>query len=755
LDFAPLATQWIEFRNALFWHDVRTAREISALKGERVTGWYQVISSRDVWRFDIGDYDYIVSQVSSNALADDRLVAQSLAYRLYVDNERAPALLEKLKEHSSLHENTHAELKAILNPPPLSEEQKKWKHQEENYKRRNSQRKRKDQLDLEKSKVWLKKNIAVLTDTSVAEKGTVWNAQSFLQRKMRDSNDHHNRWAVSDWQSLIPAFGEDVSKAFRDGTVAYWRVYEPKLRSDGIENPNSVPYAVTIGLTGLEIEAKEIESWPAALTEAEAKKASRYAMLEMNGFPEWLPKLFARYPGIVTETLAQELVWELEDQTSEKEHSYVLSDVAWHGPTYDDALAPLIVAALLTRYPRYLETLENALTIILRSTSVSDQEVAGLAERHLQAELPMEHLATWCAVLISVSPEEGLRVLEKLLARLPDDVESTQFCMHLVVHLNNERRSKIAARQNYKQPQHLYKLLIILHQHIRVGNDINRANSGVFSPELRDNAQQARDAIMGALKDIPGKETYLALMKLGQDHPHEEYRDWMRLHAHNRAVLDADLGVWKSSDIADFARDAEKAPANDQELFLLARSRLLDLQHDLEHGDESNAPILAQLADERRVRIYVSGEVRKSAFGKYNVSQENELADAKRPDIRFSGNGFDGPVPCELKIADLWSGSALFERLENQLSNDYLRDERSRFGIFLLVRNGEKQSWELGEHKHKANFEELCAALQQQADLLIASRPEKLAMTVVGIDLTKRAAPIRTKPEKKNAKKAR
>lgn len=78
------------------------------------------------------------------------------------------------------------------------------------------------------------------------------------------------------------------------------------------------------------------------------------------------------------------------------------------------------------------------------------------------------------------------------------------------------------------------------------------------------------------------------------------------------------------------------------------------------------------------------------AAGRYIFPQEEELADAKRPDLRFLGVGFDAPVPAELKLADKWIGPHLFERLEIQLCGDYLHDVRSSRGIFVIVYRGTK-----------------------------------------------------------------
>src|SRR5690606_12282049 len=104
-------------------------------------------------------------------------------------------------------------------------------------------------------------------------------------------------------------------------------------------------------------------------------------------------------------------------------------------------------------------------------------------------------------------------------------------------------------------------------------------------------------------------------------------------------------------------------------------------------------------------------ELKEKALGRYIVTQEEELADDKRPDLRFHGVGFDRPVPAELKLAEKWPGPKLFERLENQLSGDYLRDNRSARGIFALVNRDRAKRWQLSSGA-RVNFEGLLDALR-------------------------------------------
>jgi hypothetical protein len=278
-----------------------------------------------------------------------------------------------------------------------------------------------------------------------------------------------------------------------------------------------------------------------------------------------------------------------------------------------------------------------------------------------------------------------------------------------------------------------------MHEHIRSKEDINRAGRGTYSPGLRDNAQDARNHLFNLLNQIPGKDSFLALMDIAKVHPEETSRPWMLLHAKTKAEQDADIEPWSPSQVRDFHEKLERTPNNHRELAELSVLRLFDLKDDLEHGDSSVAGILQTITQETDVRKYIGRELREKAFGRYNIPQEEELADAKKPDLRFHGVDFDGPVPVELKLADNWSGPALFERLENQLCGDYLRDNRSRRGIFVLVYRGEKAGWDVPGSDNRLDFTGLTAALQDHWQRISPKFSNVDDITVIGIDLTKRS----------------
>ena len=179
-----------------------------------------------------------------------------------------------------------------------------------------------------------------------------------------------------------------------------------------------------------------------------------------------------------------------------------------------------------------------------------------------------------------------------------------------------------------------------------------------------------------------------------------------------------------------------KRPTNPQrgrELHSLIVSRLLDLKQDQEHGDTSIADLLSKADDETQLRRFVAGSVRDRAFGKFNSAQEDELADAKRPDIRFFGNGFDGPVPCELKIADRWSEPNFMSFIEPAFES---LPPRRTLTIWHISLNSKWKKVGLGFAQRLAphEFWNFCTALQVHIDNLTAARPDKEAVMIVGIN---------------------
>jgi hypothetical protein len=388
---------------------------------------------------------------------------------------------------------------------------------------------------------------------------------------------------------------------------------------------------------------------------------------------------------------------------------------------------------------------------IVLASNLSDASLSALSAEKLAAGGDPNQLALWAAVWTGVDPNAAIDVVEGHLAALDDAKERTVFTMAYVTYLLGGRHMASRMRKAFRTPPVLKRLYILVHEHVRSSDDVDRANKGAYSPGLRDNAQDAREELVKILGDIPGRDAYLALKELSERHPEPNARPWFMLQARTKAEVDSELPRWTATQVSQFATDYERMPANHRELFDLAVTRLLDYKHHLEDGNDSTASVVINADRETVLRNLIGAWCNDRARGRYVIPQETELPDAKRPDLWWTCTAFNGPVPTELKIADNWSGLELFERLENQLAGDYLRDDASVRGIYLLVWRGKQKRWQL-PNKKWVNFPGLVEALQNHWSSVTDAHARVEEIKVIGIDLTRRAiapSPVKKAPVKK------
>jgi hypothetical protein len=117
----------------------------------------------------------------------------------------------------------------------------------------------------------------------------------------------------------------------------------------------------------------------------------------------------------------------------------------------------------------------------------------------------------------------------------------------------------------------------------------------------------------------------------------------------------------------------------------------------------------------------------------------------------------DGVVSIEAKMVDRRSLRALETDLTEQLIDRYLRDRRSRFGVYLLGRVSTDR-W-MSPDGHALDFPQVISRLQDAANRRVALTPDVDAVRVFGIDFAPTAAgsarPARAMRGRKGRPKAR
>jgi hypothetical protein len=737
---SDLVPAWPELNRALFWFDVKAAcRHRDKKKKERLTGVWQIGFFNQFWRFNKEDFGAVLEDIRTKFKMDDRLVALSLAFQIYKESGRGKSRRQMLKRVVDGVPELEEALNLFLHPPPISEEEKRWRRRDADFKRRQKEHDKKKAANKRDSCEWLQSNTHVLRDTSIASEGKIWDATRYLMEELRSKSAKRNRWSKSNWEDLIPEFGQDVAEAYRDGCIDYWRKYHPEIRSEGIENPNSILYAVIVGLSGLEMEARQNADRITNLSEDEARLACRYSFHEMNGFPDWIRTLHTAFPDIVEDCILTEIKWEFSQYDGEQSCHYVLDDVFWQLEWIRSRIASRILSFAKDYEPKHDDTVQKALGIILSDPDLNRKAFIEVSKGKVNQSSSLYRQALWLAAWMRVDSKTALQALTSILRKIDKTGQATGLSIKFIVALLGERRERtVIEYQDFVRPEILLSLIKLMYKYIRVEDDINRAGGGAYSPTPRDDAQSARGRLFQLLRDIPGKATYLAMLDLAKSHPNETTRQRYSVFAKQRAESDAEAEPWLSGDIALFAEKAERAPQNHRELYDLAISHLLDLKADLEDGDTSLAEILIPVKEERQHRIMIGGWLRDRSFGRYSVPQEDELADRKKPDIRIFGVGFDGPVPIELKVADNWPGPKLVERLRNQLCGQYLRDVRSNCGIFALVYRGDKKHWQDPKTGQKLDFKDIVRLLEKEAKEIVATDDKIESIRIIDIDLSKR-----------------
>lgn len=736
-----LVPAWPELNDKLFWQSVAQHRAVMTTPPATLTIVRQIDWFGHYWKFDTNRFDDVVNfiRTGGGGHPDDKSVALSLAFQLYGQAGKPSEWLEILRGVVAGDPELQRFLANMENP----QETEAMRQMREGQMSREEERARKKQERERIRTEWiarLRANPNIVRNPPGLEPDQFSNDQYWLLGEIeKDGNRISRGEAGSDWRSLIPDFGEDVAQAFRDAAIAFWRVYKPGLRSEDADT-NSIPYALIFAMTGLSIEAQESEDFPAGLSNAEVDQALRYLTKELNGFPGWLPEFYKAHPEQTMAAIRKELDWELVNSKPDQGMHYVLHDLAYYAPWLHQNIATLLANWFEKHEIPNHDVLRHGLTIIA-SGETSAARLAEVAKQKIASGAPGEQLPIWYALWVDSEPESGVPAVKAWLSGLKK-MNAKAAAENFIVALIGGRGSgpDIKFQQRlFKQAQHLKALYILMHRHIRAEDDINRADGGVYSPERRDDAQDARNSLFGMLAELPGKDAYVAITQLITEHPAWDYRGWMARRAKERAISDGDLTPWSIEQIVQFGRSGSRTPRTNRELFDQGVLQLNALKHWLEDGNESPAETWKRVDSENEMRNLVAGQLNQYAQDVFRCAQENQLPNSQRPDIWLTSNRVTSPVPIELKLLDKrWSGPKLCERLRNQLVGDYLREDCAECGIMLLMWQGKaaQKRWKIGGQL--VGLSDIAAALQAYWSCIAKSYPSVSGIKVVTIDLTVR-----------------
>ena len=652
-----LVPAWLELNDTLFWQRVEIKRACLDKNGKRMTNFLDVHWPDHYWSFDPDSFPRVLGWLKSCDLEDDRMIALTLGFQIFLNAGKPENLLDQL--HTAVKDDTFlvAQLDKLLNPI-ITKQERKWQEQD----RQRRQKHKRRRLEEEKNRLeWinhLKANPDIILHPPGLSAGEISVDHSYLMWEIEDSAVRTNRSKASNWDILIDDFGTEVAHAYRDAAMNHWRIYLPKLPSEGA-NTSSIPDTITFAMAGLEIEAREHKDFPAHLSESEIHHALRYIIWKISGFPSLLETMFRTNPKAVIGVIQTEMHWVLNNTTPNQTSNRLLHDLTHYAPwLHHELMGPL--QSWLRENDLGCQATLSYILHMLKSGGMDPIELGTLAQNKVATSQFHEILPFWFAMWVDAQPGTGISALSIWLSELDADQGSHAAQVFITALMGNLHGATTGPNiGNFQTSEHLKSLYVLMHTYIRAEEDINRAGTGTFSPKLRDEAQDARGRLFNLLSEIPGKATHIALTELTEDHPNSKYRSRMEELAYMRAEQDGDLEPWTETQVHEFDTRLTRTPATQRQLFDLTVDRLTDMKSRIEHGDTSPYATWQLVQIESEMRILVADQLVRDADYRFTISQEDEVANRQRMDIRMHNQQSGHPIPIELKLLDKWSGPKL------------------------------------------------------------------------------------------------
>lgn len=543
-------------------------------------------------------------------------------------------------------------------------------------------------------------------------------------------------------KELSKAFNSDIVARVEKALGEYWRATKPATWATRPESEkNTTPGGAVLGLMGVLAEAEK-PKWVAALSPDEAERAAAYATLELNEFPSFLADLTESRPNPVEKAIGGEVSAQLG---AGGRHDYLpeLSKLARADNTLKRLLAPRLLCEITSwrsevtedEQSNWAKHLDQVLSILDESGDAVDRGAVAreCADRYRNDS--SGHLAlSWLRGLTRFDPVEATKTLKATLVD-PDDAESRERAVEIFGSLFESRDPVTFNLDPPEVRAGVFRdLTKLAHAFIRPEEDRHHEGEGFYTPDAREDAQNARHNLLSKLCDIPGAETCRALNWLADEPDFALMADYLKSQARRRAAADAEGPSHAEEAVIALYENHEARPADREGAFAVTMDRLEDIADELANGDFSERKLIQSAAHEELVQPWLAGRLRERANGVYRVTREEEVVEGKHPDIRLHFSGSNQKTAIEVKIAEKYSTTDLETALRRQLAG-YLHDADCKAGCLLLVYLGKRdRGWLIPDEKGLFDFDGLTAFLKDKAADM--EKSDDIRVGVFGLNLT-------------------
>jgi len=573
--------------------------------------------------------------------------------------------------------------------------------------------------------------------------GQADNTAWYLWTAMAQSGDE-SRSAGWNRRFLETHFNKVTADQLRITMMAIWRKDKPTLRSErpkGEQDTYQVRWQ--FGLAGIAAEAED-QNWARALSTQGAELATRYVPIEVNGFPFWLEHLVASHPDAVDSILGQELSKELDEIATPLLYSRLVQDISHASAQVATVFLPRLETWLNTNASRIRKG-EDQGQVVKRFREVTGillaygdlemrNRIHAMAMRNLRGKCSQFRREVWLPVLMRLDPATATVCLVKAMdgkriAKLGPGAK-------WIGLLFGDRRGEMQINLHAPEftPPLLLNLVRIAYQHVRPDDDT--IHERVYTPDARDHAQDARNALLNALLNTKGPEGWAVKLELAEDALFAHFRDRALFLAREKAAEEADGIALSENEVVALNRNGEASPNSRDDMFAILVDRLDDLE-DILLQDDSPREAWAGIREEKLMRRAIARELRSTSNHTYTIDQEGVTADEKETDIRLRASTSDQQAVIELKLGDGRTGRDLRDTIKQQLVTKYMGPENCRAGC-LLVTIATDRTWDHPDTGKSLDVPQLAALLKDEAEKIMADMGFSLRITARVLDLRPR-----------------
>ena len=721
-------------REQSFWRAARALREHPWVKDKGEPNIWQMQHLGWPGHFTIDDMDWLLAAIQERSEFRDRELALSAAHSVWRERKDRK-LLNRIKRAVQPDAALKAVLDGWLSPPKDSPELR-----ESLDRMKKSQRRSKARIT-KRDNSWVRFIDELRAEPDVLDKlrpqtaDTVDSRLFHLWQLVSWRTSSRSRHSISDLSMIRPIVGEEVASRFGRELIKFAEARTPRIPSDGPDGEERAFTSFdTMGLGGISLAAATRPNWAVALSDAGADQAARYAVAELNGFPDYILPLIAAKPAQVARVINAEI--DLQLVGGKAGGHGMLDRIAYADPAVAALVTPHLISKLIGAPGIQDPILPKVVNVLIKSVPTDDAALSQLFHtRAIESSDPI--VAALYLTLLFVA--DGDRAVDALRLRMDAMAiaDRTALCEALLPRLFGDRFHRGQLVPTVISFQKLEELVVAAFEGVRREDDIDRKSGEAYSPGARDHAQDARQLLFTRLAETPGEATHATLLGLADrgDFPIE--REWLIELARRRAEVDANLQPWRPEDVIQFEVEFDKPPSTTADLQLLAVRRIELIEHDLAHGIFTQGTTLKDLEDENAVQRWLGDRLQATQKHVYTVERETHVADEKEPDItlhsRFSGVA----LPIEIKVIDEMTVPQIERALVDQLCGQYLRHREARHGILLLVHQHRRASgWKLDGHADLVPMATVLEHIRAWATAIRATSPEGPQPVVACIDVS-------------------